>query len=79
MPARCGHTGGYDHDNKRFVDLDGNQIRFLFKLYPWEYMLTDEFAPNLPTTDIALSEPPWNDLSHVVFAGYLFCKHDALS
>ncbi|OPY66586.1 MAG: putative acid--amine ligase YgiC [Syntrophorhabdus sp. PtaU1.Bin050] len=50
---------GYDHDNKRFVDFDGNQIRFLFKLYPWEYMITDEFAPNLPTTDIALFEPPW--------------------
>lgn len=50
---------GYDHDRRRFIDLDEREIRFLFKLYPWEHMLTDEFAGNLPTMDMALFEPPW--------------------
>lgn len=50
---------GYDHDKKRFVDLDENRIGFLFKLYPWEHMLTDEFAEYLLATDMILLEPPW--------------------
>jgi glutathionylspermidine synthase len=50
---------GYDRDNRHFVDLDENQIRFLFKLYPWEHMLTDEFAQYLPTTNMTFFEPPW--------------------
>jgi glutathionylspermidine synthase len=50
---------GYDHDHRRFTDLDEREIRFLFKLYPWEHMLTDKFAGNLPATDMALFEPPW--------------------
>jgi glutathionylspermidine synthase len=50
---------GYDHDNKWFVDLYENQIRYLFKLYPWEYMLADEFGEYLPATDAMFFEPPW--------------------
>lgn len=50
---------GYDHDNNHFVDLDENEIRFLFKLYPWEHMLVDEFAQKLLTARMALFEPPW--------------------
>ncbi len=50
---------GYDHDYGRFVDLADKEITYLFKLYPWEHMLTDPFAEFLSTTDIVLFEPPW--------------------
>ena len=50
---------GYDHDNRWFVDLYEKQIRYLFKLYPWEYMLTDQFGEYLSTTDTMFFEPPW--------------------
>jgi glutathionylspermidine synthase len=42
-----------------FVDLDNNPIRALFKLYPWEWMVRDEFGPRMPQAKIAAIEPPW--------------------
>jgi glutathionylspermidine synthase len=50
---------GYDYDSSRFVDLEGREIRRLFKLYPWEWMLTERFAEFLPTNGIVLYEPAW--------------------
>ncbi len=50
---------GYDHDYKRFVDLGEKPIQYLFKLYPWEWMLAEEFAEYLPASHITLFEPPW--------------------
>lgn len=34
----------WDEARRRFVDLDLREIETLFKLYPWENMLEDEFA-----------------------------------
>jgi glutathionylspermidine synthase len=50
---------GYDQDIDRFVDLEDREMRYLFKLYPWEWMLAEEFAPFLPGNGIALYEPAW--------------------
>jgi glutathionylspermidine synthase len=50
---------GFDHDNNKFVDLEGNKILSIFKLYPWEWLLTEEFGEHLLTTDMTLLEPPW--------------------
>ncbi len=50
---------GYDHDRRRFVDLEENEIRCIFKLYPWEWMLKEPFAEYLLSTDVTLFEPPW--------------------
>jgi glutathionylspermidine synthase len=50
---------GYNHDTMRFIDLDGREMRHLFKLYPWEWMLTEEFAPYLLTNGVVLYEPAW--------------------
>jgi glutathionylspermidine synthase len=50
---------GYDHDEQRFVDLDEQQIRCLFKLYPWEWMVTEQYAEHLLTSDLMLWEPAW--------------------
>ena len=43
----------------QFVDMDDQPIRHLFKLYPWEFMVRDTFAPHLPKCDTQFFEPPW--------------------
>lgn len=50
---------GYDHDSEQFVDLENHPINHLFKLYPWEWMLAEQFGPFLATNSITLYEPPW--------------------
>jgi glutathionylspermidine synthase len=50
---------GWSDIDKSFVDLDGNAIRALFKLYPWEWMMTDAFGRNLPVAQVSVIEPPW--------------------
>ncbi|MDD5170264.1 MAG: glutathionylspermidine synthase family protein, partial [Syntrophales bacterium] len=35
---------GYDHERGRFVDLDEREIRSMFKLYPWEWLLHEPYA-----------------------------------
>jgi glutathionylspermidine synthase len=58
---------GYDKRQQVFVGADrgvipSEPIVSCFKLYPWEFMLKEEFArylPNAPTTWI---EPPWKAL-----------------
>ena len=49
---------GFDSDKQVFVDLDGQPIENCFKLYPWEWMIHEEFGKNLkaPTRWI---EPAW--------------------
>jgi glutathionylspermidine synthase len=36
---------GWDERTGRLVDLDGRAIETLFKLYPWEGLVDDDFAP----------------------------------
>jgi glutathionylspermidine synthase len=50
---------GYDHDHGKFVDLEEREIRCLFKLYPWEWMLAEQFADHILTTEMTLFEPAW--------------------
>jgi glutathionylspermidine synthase len=42
-----------------FMDPDGQAIHRLFKLYPWEFMWRDAFAPLLPGCDTTFIEPAW--------------------
>ncbi|HEV3240612.1 MAG TPA: glutathionylspermidine synthase family protein [Casimicrobiaceae bacterium] len=42
-----------------FVDGDGHAITVLCKLYPWEWMLRDEFGPHLLETRLRALEPAW--------------------
>ncbi|HUP94667.1 MAG TPA: glutathionylspermidine synthase family protein [Burkholderiales bacterium] len=53
---------GWSEGEQCFVDLDMNPIRALFKLYPWEWMMRDEFGPNLPRAKLAVFEPAWKIL-----------------
>lgn len=50
---------GWSDTEERFVDLDGNAIRALFKLYPWEWIMRDAFGPNLARARIPALEPSW--------------------
>jgi glutathionylspermidine synthase len=47
-------------DGKRFVDLDDEAVTFLFKLYPWEWLVRDEFGAHLRS--LRLIEPAWKML-----------------
>ncbi|HEX3881131.1 MAG TPA: glutathionylspermidine synthase family protein [Stellaceae bacterium] len=42
-----------------FTDLAEAPIRFLFKLYPWEWLLREQFGAHLVTDRIGIVEPPW--------------------
>jgi glutathionylspermidine synthase len=46
-------------DTGGFVDLDGRDILFAFKLYPWEWMFHDAFGAKLMETPTRWIEPPW--------------------
>ncbi|HLK08288.1 MAG TPA: glutathionylspermidine synthase family protein, partial [Candidatus Angelobacter sp.] len=52
---------GWDSNQKRFVDLDMKIIKTIFKLYPWEMMLKDEFGSNALATigQVQWMEPIW--------------------
>jgi glutathionylspermidine synthase len=41
---------GWDHDEQIFVDPRRDPIHTIFKLYPWEWMVRDEFGENLLRT-----------------------------
>ena len=45
-----------------FVDLDEQQIDFIFKLYPWEWMVNEEFGTLLHQSDTLWLEPMWKML-----------------
>ncbi len=50
---------GWDSTLRRFVDLDGAPIQTLFKLYPWEWMVREEFGKYLSEVPMRILEPPW--------------------
>ena len=52
---------GWDEDSKQFLDLEGLPVKNIFKLYPWEWLLTDEFGKHIPEdSNRALwIEPAW--------------------
>ena len=49
-------------DGKRFVDLDEQVIEVLFELYPWEWLVRDEFGAHLRSGSAKLIEPAWKML-----------------
>jgi glutathionylspermidine synthase len=46
-------------DGTRFVDLENRAIAALFKLYPWEWMVREEFGVNLLKRTTRVIEPAW--------------------
>jgi len=50
---------GYNHDRKIYIDQVNDPIDLIFKLYPWEWMLREEFGRQLPDAECLWVEPPW--------------------
>ena len=46
-------------NGSRFVDLENEPIRTLFKLYPWEWLINEEFSPHLAGEPWRVVEPAW--------------------
>ena len=53
---RCRHNLIFDDV---FEDMDRRPIKFLFKLYPWEWMLADPFGKDDALRRTRLVEPAW--------------------
>jgi glutathionylspermidine synthase len=45
-----------------FVDLENAPIEVLFKLYPWEWLMREDFGRAIPGTPTRFIEPPWKAL-----------------
>ena len=52
---------GLTKDGK-FVDLDNQPIETLFKLYPWEWMMREDFGRAIPKCGTQFIEPIWKAL-----------------
>jgi glutathionylspermidine synthase len=50
---------GWDRCSRRFVDLEEVPIHTLFKLYPWEWLVREEFGAHLRNAGMRLIEPAW--------------------
>ena len=50
---------GYNQRRQAFVDLGEQPIQEIFKLYPWEWLIREEFAAHLPWNSTRWFEPPW--------------------
>lgn len=60
-------------DGAYFVDVNGNAIRHAFKLYPWEWMVRDEFAEHVFNSNIRWIEPAWKMImSNKAFLAHLW-------
>lgn len=46
-------------DRGFFTDLEDHTIQAMFKLYPWEFMLNEEFGDHLNSAQVHWLEPPW--------------------
>lgn len=46
-------------DGRCFRDLDSGRIETLFKLYPWDWLLDDEFFPHIAPAGLKVLEPAW--------------------
>ena len=45
--------------NGHFTDREDMGIRNLFKLYPWEWMMADDFGQSVPQSGVTFIEPAW--------------------
>src|ERR1700681_3980688 len=46
-------------NGRRFTDTDEMPIQVMSKLYPWEWMVREEFGTHVPTDTTAFIEPAW--------------------
>lgn len=49
-------------NGRRFVDMANQPITMLFKLYPWEWLMAEDFAAHIGPSGIRMIEPAWKML-----------------
>jgi glutathionylspermidine synthase len=59
LAARCFAIGEIGWDGSSFIGLDEQPLGAVFKLYPWEWMLREEFGPHLASASTLWIEPAW--------------------
>lgn len=66
LDTRFIHMHDIGSDGARFLDLDEAPITTLFKLYPWEWLIDEEFGPQLLEQalngSLRIIEPAWKML-----------------
>jgi glutathionylspermidine synthase len=62
IEARALDISDIGWNGSRFVDLDEKPIDTLFKLYPWEWLVREEFCPHLHGRTTRVIEPAWKML-----------------
>ena len=50
------------NNKKEFVDLNDQAVRWMFKLYPWEFMFREQYAGNLQEAKVNWLEPMWKSI-----------------
>jgi glutathionylspermidine synthase len=66
---------GLDGDG-RFIDLERFVLQAVFKLYPWEHMMREPYAPSLARAGVRWIEPPWKAiLSNKGILPLLWARH----
>jgi glutathionylspermidine synthase len=53
---------GWNSEQKKFVDLDNEEITDYFKLYPWEWLWHEQFGVHLSREPMQMIEPAWKML-----------------
>lgn len=53
---------GWAEGLQEFVDLHDMPIRNIFKLYPWEWLIREQYGPHLLLKKTRWFEPPWKML-----------------
>ncbi|QEM81544.1 glutathionylspermidine synthase family protein [Halomonas binhaiensis] len=60
IPTRFVYIEDIGHgEGDVFTDLDDQVITWMFKLYPWEFMLREEYGSLLSASPTQWLEPPW--------------------
>ncbi len=53
---------GWDSNKNCFIDLENRKIETIFKLYPWEWIVNEEFGIHFRAPNIKVLEPAWKML-----------------
>jgi len=68
---------GWDQAACHFVDTQDKQIQHCFKLYPWEWLIGDEFGKHTQYSKTRFIEPAWKMLlSNKAILPLLWARHE---
>jgi glutathionylspermidine synthase len=62
LSASAFPIGEIGWDGRSFVGPDDRELSAVFKLYPWEWMVREEFSKHLPSASTLWIEPAWKML-----------------